>query len=602
MKVVLAEAGTICGVDTRRDLDTITVRFKHEGDPFLGITLAEFGKAFERALELGFVDNATFQGFRSVRGLPAFLQGFLCQVFDRESGVLLVEPDVNSIQAIRQITLMWAKMEEDCVPVRKAKAVRSYHECESDVRQWTKMYRYDTSMRDDFRRVSRLLFGDLFSDLDRDAQEGRLDPAHGPGQTANKRQGNRKWLLTDWTLRLEKVFPMVDNLLPNPRYWKHLGVVNVREPGAEDPVRVQFVPKTMKTPRVIAMEPHWQMYCQKGIQRKWYEYVDSGHVFSSSFHGFGLLDDRNNEHQAINRYLARVSSADKSLATLDLSEASDRVSIALVADLLRGFPSLREAVFATRSTRAQTPDGRTSVLWKFASMGSALCFPVEAAVFLTVIFIGIEREFRTQLNRKTLREFIGSVRVYGDDIIVPVNFATAVEQALEAFGFKVNQSKSFRYSNFRESCGGDYFNGYDVSVVRLRSKIPINRKDGSETISMVSFRNQMYIAGWWKTAAYCDGLLTKLLGHYPAVADTSPVLGRLSHLGYDTEWFNKQTHSPRVKGWVARAPLPANAVDGVPALNKVFRNPGIGCQDPKHLIHSGRPKSVGLTLRGVSPF
>jgi len=602
LQVVLAEAGTICGVDTQRDLDTITYRVKHEGDAFLGITMADFGKAVERSLELGRIDNAAFRSFRFARGLPAFLSGFLCQVFDADSGVLVVNPSTNAVLAIRQITLMWAKMELECSDTRKAKACRAYHDCETEVRHWTKKYRYDASMRDDFRRVSRLLFGDLFSDLDNDVREGRLNPAHGSGQTANKRQGNQKWSLTDWTYRLEKVFPMVDNLLPSPRYWKDLGVVKVREPGAEDSVRVQFVPKTMKTPRVIAMEPHWQMYCQKGIQKRWYEKVDSGHVFSSAFHGFGLLADRNNEHQAVNRYLARVSSADKSLATLDLSEASDRVSIALVADMLRGFPDLREAVFACRSTRALTPDGRTSVLWKFASMGSALTFPIEAAVFITVIFLGIEKELSTQLDRRAVRRFIGSVRVYGDDIVVPVEYATSVQTSLEAYGFKVNESKSFRFGNFRESCGGDYFQGDDVSIVRLREEVPLHRRMSSEIVSFVSFRNQFYMAGWWQTAAYCDKLLTRLLGHYPAVADTSPVLGRVSHLGYDTEWVDTHVQSPRVKGWIVRAQLPENPVIDVAALNKVLRNPGIGIQDPRHLDLSGRPKAVGLSLRGSAPF
>jgi hypothetical protein len=235
-------------------------------------------------------------------------------------------------------------------------------------------------------------------------------------------------------------------------------------------------------------------------------------------------------------------------------------------------------------------------------MGSALCFPVEAAVFLTVIFIGIEKELRHRLDRKTLREFIGLVRVYGDDIVVPVDYATAVQNSLEAYGFKVNQSKSFRFGNFRESCGGDYYGGDDVSIVRLRSQVPLHRQNGSEIISLTSFRNQMYYAGWWKTAAYCDRILVKLLGHYPAVADTSPVLGRFSRLGYDTEWIHESTHSPRVKGWIPRAPLPANAVDGVPALNKVMRVVGIGSQDPQHLVRSGRPKAVGLSLRGASPF
>jgi len=601
MQAVLADAGTLCSVDTSRDLTTIARRYEHEGDAFFGITLADFGKAFERSLELGQIDNAAFSSFKKARGLPAFLQGFLCLVFDRTTGRLLVDPCPHAVYSVRQITLMWAKMAAECTDDRNRKAILSYHQCETDVKSFTQQYRYNVTARASFRKMARLLFGDLFRTLDEDVCEGRLVPKHGPGKTADRRVGNQKWSLDTWSSRIEKVFPMDHNLIPNPGLWQSLGDVDIREPGTEQPVKVTLVPKTMKTPRIIAMEPTHVMYVQKAIQTRWYELVDSGTVISSMFHGFGDSEQDRENHQTKNRDLAMRGSADGSLATLDLSEASDRVSIALVADLLASFPDLKEAVFATRSTRAETPKGVIR-LWKFASMGSALCFPVEAAVFLTVVFLAIQSELKRPLSHVDLRRLRGKVRVYGDDIIVPVEFATPVVEHLEAFGFKVNRSKSFWSGYFRESCGGDYFRGHDVSIVKLRTAIPSSRADVREIVSLVSFRNQMYHAGNWATARHCDRRLGRILRHFPAVADTSPALGRSSYLGYDTEWVDEHLHSPRVRAWMVRAPLPEIPVDDVPALSKILFTQAVEPLSVDHLERSGRPKAVAISLRGMQPF
>lgn len=314
------------------------------------------------------------------------------------------------------------------------------------------------------------------------------------------------------------------------------------------------------------------------------------------------------ESQALNRELAREGSANGKLATLDLSEASDRVSIVHVADLLHSFPSLKEAVFAARSTWARTPKGDVH-LWKYASMGSALTFPLESAVFLTVVFLGIESASNKPLSHIDIRRLRGRVRIFGDDIIVPVDYVESVVSALESYGFKVNHGKSFWTGKFRESCGGDYYGGDDVSIIRLRTEIPNNRQDVEEIVSFVDFRNQMYKALNWTTARHCDRRLGRILRHFPAVADTSPALGRSSLLGYDTERLCERLHSPRVRAWVMRAPLPENPVDGVAALSKVLFYSAAADPDKDlepmskgHLERSGRPKSAALQLGWKAPF
>lgn len=103
---VAEESAIRCRTSTTRDIETVTTRVKHEGFSFLTITLTDFGKDFERSLDQGYVAPSSFCSFSRWKGLPRFLGGFLELVFDRDSGVLLDEPDADAIQEIRQLTLI----------------------------------------------------------------------------------------------------------------------------------------------------------------------------------------------------------------------------------------------------------------------------------------------------------------------------------------------------------------------------------------------------------------------------------------------------------------------------------------------------------------
>jgi len=296
-------------------------------------------------------------------------------------------------------------------------------------------------------------------------------------------------------------------------------------------------------------------------------------------------------------------SLDGSLATLDLSEASDRVSNQHVRILLERYPSLAEGVDATRSRKADVDGHGVIRLAKFASMGSALCFPFEAMVFTTVVFIGIEKVLNRQLTRKDLKSFIGRVRVYGDDIIVPVEYALSVVESLEAFGFRVNSGKSFWTGKFRESCGKDYYAGQDVSLVRLRSDLPTQQQHTSEIVSIADFRNQLYKAGYWKSVRYLDGVLEDLKLPWNAVLDTSPGIGKFSFLGYQTDGWDNDLQRPLVRAMVIRTTPRVSKLDGWGAMLKYFlKDSELPFLDPKHLEYAGRPVAVNIKHRRVVPY
>jgi len=306
------------------------------------------------------------------------------------------------------------------------------------------------------------------------------------------------------------------------------------------------------------------------------------------------------ESNVPNQELARLGSLFGDLATLDLSEASDRVSNQLVRTMLLNHPHLGEAVDATRSRRAEVlgKDGKKIIrLAKFASMGSALCFPMESLVFMTVIFLGIERELKRPLSKKDVESFRGQVRTYGDDIIVPVRYVRSVVSTLESFGFKVNASKSFWTGYFRESCGKDYYKGEDVSIVRVRRVLPTQRSDAQEIISTVSLRNQLYKRGLWKTTRYLDNLVEGIIP-FPAVGENSPILGKRNFTGHETHEFCPDLQIPLVKGMKVVSKLPADKLEGAGALLKFFlkrsEEPFV---DREHLERYGRPESVDIKLR-----
>lgn len=585
---VSVELGTLCNVCTTRDFKTVTSRVEHEGLSFLTISLTDFAKDFEKSLSRGYVGRDLFTGFRWRAGLPRFLGGFLDLVFDRCSGRLLTEPSVDSIFAVRQLTLMFGKIALPCSEARERLAIAKFVECEQDIRRNDRTISEDLQRR--FSSMALRLFGDVLAAVDRDVYDGTLTPKHGPGATADRLRGNAKFDQRQWTRRLERVFPYGDYAMPNWRFNYLLEAVEILEPGSEMPVRVITVPKSLKTPRIIAIEPTCMQYMQQAVMERLVELLEKDETLSGMI---GFTD------QVPNQDLARVSSEDGSLATLDLSEASDRVSNQHVRLLCRHFPHFGEALDATRSRKADVPGYGVLRLAKFASMGSALCFPIEAMVFMTIIFLALEHQANRRFTRDRIRSFAGKVRVYGDDLIVPVDSMPIVTEYLEAFGLKVNLGKSFGTGKFRESCGKEFYNGHDVSIVRVRSELPTSRSDSDKVIASVSLRNRFYEAGLWKSAFWMDGWLSPLLGgRYPFVHPDSPVLGRVSFLGYDTERLCPNTHVPQVKGYVVSSKPRPSKVSGEGALLKWFLKRGDEpFADRDHLSRSGRPDAVSIKLR-----
>jgi hypothetical protein len=575
-----------------RDLDTMRRRSEHEGISFLTITLPSLGTDFDRSLAEGRIGSGHFRSFRKRLKAPAFLQGFFNQVFDEE-GRILNEPSIEAIEGIRQIANSFRKLRYPCSPVRVARTLTKFAQVEHEA--FSVQVSEDDVAR--FRHVCRVLWHSVFSsDVD---YVSDAVPKHGPGATADRLSGNRKFYHRTWHDRLEPYFPLLDFAFANAdgRYSEEFEKLSVIDAEQEQPVRVIPVPKTLKGPRIIAIEPVCMQYTQQAlssviIPKLETHYLTAGHV--------------NFTDQSINRELALSSSKSGKLVTIDLSAASDRVPLDLSLLMFGGNPDLQDAIQACRSTRAQMPGGGIIPLQKFASMGSALCFPVEAMYFYTLCVMALMEERNLPLTTRSAYTASRDVYVYGDDIIVPVNESEAVIRTLQKYYCKVNTDKSFVTGKFRESCGMDAYSGEEVTPTYVRTTPPDNRRSAPELVSWVSTSNLFYRKGYWKTSSHMTKLCERYLGNLPIVSPTSSGLGKESFQSYvSADRWSKRFHRHEVLAWVVSPVYSSDAIDGHPALVKCLlklHNGLLGdrAPDAKHLTRTARHGAVTLKRRWVA--
>lgn len=206
--------------------------------------------------------------------------------------------------------------------------------------------------------------------------------------------------------------------------------------------KVAFVPKTAKTFRSIAVEPLGNGLVQKGIDlylRNRLKRV-----------GIDLSDQRPNQVYAMFGSIPGIS--EDPFCTIDLSSASDSISIELVREVLP--PAWFDLLNRTRSPSYML-DGEIHRSNKFCTMGNGFCFPLQ-----TLIFASVCHAVQAGWPGKDFR-------VYGDDIIVRRSHFDRVLMCLKWFGFSPNKKKTYSDGPFRESCGANWYEGKDVSPFTL---------------------------------------------------------------------------------------------------------------------------------------
>jgi hypothetical protein len=470
--------------DLALDIQYVEKRFANEGLTFLTTTLPLLGDWFDRFVCGDKVERVV--GFAPYNGLfPCFLRPFWIYVEREFVTPRACAPDIEgSIDpAFYQLVRLLRTILHGC------KKLEVPYTCEQEQRKLDSFLEIEDELTYQCISPTPVLW--YAQTLIEEYMSGYVPtcnfPRHGPGSVAGGERHNQKWKFSTLFASLHAEFPYYEYIFgvrstefcpatqmvrSRPiqlasKSAQYRAMVRVAEPEA----KLLFVPKDSRGPRIISCEPAELMYIQQGVSRHLMNYIER-HSYTKGHVNF--ID------QEINASMALEASATKAWSTIDLSDASDRVSCQLISFL---FP--RDIVrkwFALRSTATKLPSGASLPLRKFAPMGSALCFPVESLVFWALAVACI---WECTNDLTSARD---AVFVYGDDIIVKDEYYHLVVRALESVDLKVNTSKSFHgKSPFRESCGIEAINGFNVTPLRIRKLPPQRPSDGKAIVAYIKY-------------------------------------------------------------------------------------------------------------------
>lgn len=262
----------------------------------------------------------------------------------------------------------------------------------------------------------------------------------GGASTSSKRaQGHPALKFLDKADVTRPAFPIFMDIVRGTRWAAHMEESGLETRFVEGNV-LFTVPKNANIDRVACKEPDLNMFLQKAL----------GNQIRACLRRRGIdLND-----QTRNQELARLGAVTGSLGTLDLSSASDSVTVELVRVAMPSDWFYYLNAFRSLTTEI---DGVKHVNEMFSSMGNGFTFELESLLFYsialtTAYFAGVR----------------GTISVYGDDIIAPTELGNDLVSALAFCGFSVNEEKSFFDGPFRESCGAHWHGDLNVTPFYLR--------------------------------------------------------------------------------------------------------------------------------------
>jgi len=513
-------------VEYDRDLLRALTQLSSRGVTFVTLDLPALEKLLHRSLDEGrFTPAASFlSGKRNKRtGIPVFLESLYKRIFSLESGALLESPCPDAIQALKTIFSFAKKVRLKCPKEREDEAIKAfintdenlpdpYYNWDSDDfsdhvlstgRRDTAIKQYfpasgselSNSDLDIIQRTFNLVASVLGLAPSQDvAIQDRIKPRHGPGAVSEQRNGSSKYNLENWPDRLQYRFPIDFYGRPS------LGATEISStaPMTNNVLgsRLISVPKTMKAPRLIAAEPIHNQWIQQFLWRSLKDRIDNSMIS----HSISFNDQEGNQR------LALEASHTCSHATIDLSEASDRVSLALVESFFTQSKEWLIDLQACRSPFVTLPCGADMRYKKFAPMGSSVTFPLQSLIFFSLCLASIFIQDNVKPSLKAMRRETPGIRVFGDDIIIKTGYVGILVKVLHHVGLKVNTEKSFWTGKFRESCGIDAYDGWTVSAPRI---LEVPTGNLAQAPSLVETSNNFYKHGYWNTAEYIRSYLNK---------------------------------------------------------------------------------------------
>lgn len=496
------------------DLDPFTVnycisRFRNEGIQFFTVTLPKLAKAVLFSIENGNFERPT--NFAWQGALLKCFKGLLLRIFDR-SGSLREDPCPYALRDIRQVCEYMYKLALPFSDEQLSKAQDQFVQIDNELSapydyEWVEQIRKDFETY--YPHLANATINDVYSSNRPRAGSGTFS-----GKNLYEDSTRNPWY---WRSQLD--YSICDKFAGLGAVTRPIKSAPLQKDSYSDPdySETLFVPKDSRGPRTIVREPFRVLSYQMGFH-DWVKPLIERYTSNRV----------NFQDQQINRDLARQSSLDKKNATLDLSAASDRVDSRICQHIFRYSPAFRY-IISRRTKRTKLPDGSFKKLNKLSGMGSGLTFPLMSLL----IHLTITRAI-SNYSRRDYRWCKNQVYVYGDDIIVPTIYTDIAVDALKRVNLVVGIDKSYYKSFFRESCGGDYFMGIDVSPVRMKLASCKLEHSGKHlkiagklsTVCLDRHARELQKKNFIHAADHIWSLIESIHGNLPFVSGDSPVIGR----------------------------------------------------------------------------
>jgi len=592
-------------VDCERDYKRLLSSVEKGGVRVFLEHLPAMGKHLDICLSQGRLTKSQVAFFATTRQrgvIPRLFKGLFLSVFD-ESGELRIEPDLQAIEFLRMLLGVAKKFRMSCSNESTWSTVDGFYKIDQGVRLPTLSWDDDgfeatmaahLSLGDDDQLAFPLLHHtidegkpcsivvpdsisaiQLVADIV-SAQLGRFDPIewkskHGPGVVSDLKAGMNKYSFPFWPDKLERVFPFADMAFHSHEEWadyvQHQSEADAFSQRYEPPSRLAAVPKVLTKPRLIAAEPTSHQWCQQLVA----DFLMTSVQYTAIGSAISFRD------QSFNGRLALSASSSGSHATIDLSDASDRISCWVIERIFRRSSTLLDALQSVRTRWIRNDIDRKSPrfhkLRKFTTMGSTVTFPVQTILF-SCIAVGATLVKRGLTpNIANIRRTALEVQVFGDDIVVPSDSADETLAALAYLGLKVNPAKTFLTGKFRESCGVDAYDGHVVSKISVLA-MPVVSKPES-VVSTIDTHNNFYLRGYCEVAEYLKRAVASLkrfnffdvpadsgaIGWYSLVGSNSPSLPK--------RW-NAELQRQEFRVTRLRSPMTRKLTDGRSMLLQYF--------------------------------
>jgi hypothetical protein len=229
--------------------------------------------------------------------------------------------------------------------------------------------------------------------------------------------------------------------------------------------RLSFVPKKHNKLRTISVQPGLNVWFQLG----------TGRLIADLLKEFANIDIESQD--VCHKHLARLASLHPEIgdATLDWSEASDRIWLTLVERLVP--PDWYEWLSLIRCEYSIYEEEEFP-LPMIGTMGNGFTFPLQTLVFYALL--------RGVARTEGVREI--GITVFGDDCIIPAELELSIKARLApGLGWSVNKSKSFFSGGFRESCGMDAYRGVDCRPFQVQRPEDLFSKNALKSWSYICY-------------------------------------------------------------------------------------------------------------------